>query len=583
MKILKFETNIWKDENITDPIGNFVNIMPGENGLSWTELFHNRFRELEPGIDSDQILSISFNISFIDDNLDFVKLNHFMQDYFESVFSEGNILSIRGTHNENVFVYYILCFPLVRRVLRASNWIIKNEEGKYVPHQDIINGFVRTVETTFSVIIDNENDYIKNNVNQGPLAKIDLISKMEIPKENPSIYKENIYDAAGYDAQIITDAGYERFTEICAHIISYFTTGIEKSLYFKAQTGSITPEIFLEEVNKTTKRLYPNISDRDLKLVLKKVYSAVYQNYILDDLIEADDISDIKVIDPKHIRVKVNGKRMTSNVTFINADDYFNYINSLAIRYGLDLSNEAYHVFTDKTTSPKFILRMNIATPYVNSSPFPYLHIRKIRKNKYSIDDLIQKGVMPRHVADYLINKINTTGIVICGKGASGKTTLLNVLLDCIDYGRSGLVIQESEEIFSNKHPDFMFQHITSSKNGRPAYGLKEEATNGLLTDLDHFIIGEIKGGEAWYFLNAASTGHICSCTVHAPSAKDAIDKLADYVTYESKYSKEQAMYMLKELKTIVFMANFKVREIAEIVGWDDSKEQLIFKTIYQL
>lgn len=192
MKILKFETNIWKDENITDPIGNFVNIMPGENGLSWTELFHNRFRELEPGIDSDQILSISFNISFIDDNLDFIKLNHFMQDYFESVFSEGNVLSIRGTHNENVFVYYILCFPLVRRVLRASNWIIKNEEGKYVPHQDIINGFVRTVETTFSVIIDNENDYIKNNVNQGPLAKIDLISKMEIPKENPSIYKENI-------------------------------------------------------------------------------------------------------------------------------------------------------------------------------------------------------------------------------------------------------------------------------------------------------------------------------------------------------------------------------------------------------
>ena len=90
MKILKFETNIWKDENITDPIGNFVNIMPGENGLSWTELFHNRFRELEPGIDSDQILSISFNISFIDDNLDFIKLNHFMQDYFESVFSEGN-------------------------------------------------------------------------------------------------------------------------------------------------------------------------------------------------------------------------------------------------------------------------------------------------------------------------------------------------------------------------------------------------------------------------------------------------------------------------------------------------------------
>ena len=226
---------------------------------------------------------------------------------------------------------------------------------------------------------------------------------------------------------------------------------------------------------------------------------------------------------------------------------------------------------------------MNIATQYVNSSPFPYLHIRKIRKNKYTVDDLIEKGVMPRKVAEYLIDKINTTGIVVCGKGASGKTTLLNVLLDQIHYNMSGLVIQESEELFSNKQPDFMFQHITNSKNGRPAYGLKEEATNGLLTDLDHFIIGEIKGGEAWYFLNAASTGHICSCTVHAPSAKDAIDKLADYVTYESKYSKEQAMYMLKELKTIVFMSHFKIREIVEITGWDDEKKQLIFKTVYQL
>ena len=196
---------------------------------------------------------------------------------------------------------------------------------------------------------------------------------------------------------------------------------------------------------------------------------------------------------------------------------------------------------------------------------------------------MIEKGVMPRKVANYLIEKINTTGVVICGKGASGKTNLLNVLLDRIYYNMSGLVIQESKELFSNKHPDFMFQHITNSKNGRPAYGLKEEATNGLLTDLDHFIIGEIKGGEAWYFLNAAATGHICSCTVHAPSARDAIDKLADYVTYESKYSKEQAMYMLKELKTIVFMSHFKIREIVEITGWDDEKKQLIFKTVYQL
>lgn len=582
MEIKNFNVKVWKEDNIATPEGNYMCVVPGENGYQWADLFKDRFRELEPGIDGDHIKALSFSLEFLCEDIEFIKINHFILDFFETIFSEGNVLSIRGLNNDNLFKYEILCFPLVRRVLKASNWVAKDEEG-YKIHQDILNTFLASFENTFSINITNRADYADSGASAEPVAKVDLISQMDVPEPKASDYKEMIYDAAGFDAQTITDAGYERFTQMCSHIISYYTTGVEKALYFKAQVCDITPENFMKNVEDTTRRLYQNITDRDIKLLLDKVYSAVYKNYVLDQLIESDEISDIKVIDPKHIRVKVNGKRMTSNVGFINANDYINYINSLAIRYGLDLANEAYHVFTDEYTSPKFILRMNIATQYVNSSPFPYLHIRKIRKNKYTIDDLIEKGVMTRKVANYLIEKINTTGVVICGKGASGKTNLLNVLLDLIYYNMSGLVIQESKELFSNKHPDFMFQHITNSKNGRPAYGLKEEATNGLLTDLDHFIIGEIKGGEAWYFLNAASTGHICSCTVHAPSAKDAIDKLADYVTYESKYSKEQAMYMLKELKTIVFMSHFKIREIVEITGWDDEKKQLIFKTVYQL
>lgn len=45
---------------------------------------------------------------------------------------------------------------------------------------------------------------------------------------------------------------------------------------------------------------------------------------------------------------------------------------------------------------------------------------------------------------------------------------------------------------------------------------------------MDYFIIGEIKGGEALYFLNAAYTGHQCWASVHGVSSTEAIDKLAD-------------------------------------------------------
>lgn len=56
------------------------------------------------------------------------------------------------------------------------------------------------------------------------------------------------------------------------------------------------------------------------------------------------------------------------------------------------------------------------------------------------------------------------------------------------------------------------------------------------------FIIGEVKGGEALYLLNAAYTGQICAATVHAPSADRAPEKIVDYAMYDSRYSRNELM-----------------------------------------
>lgn len=131
-------------------------------------------------------------------------------------------------------------------------------------------------------------------------------------------------------------------------------------------------------------------------------------------------------------------------------------------------------------------------------------------------------------------------------------------------------VIQENEGLFSNKHLNEI------------QFDLKDLARNGLLTDLDYFVIGEIKGGEAFYFLNAAYTGHKCWASCHGSSSTEAINKLADYVTYESGYSQAEAKKMLQSLETIVFMKNFKVTEISEITGWNEEKKDLTYRAIYR-
>jgi len=210
------------------------------------------------------------------------------------------------------------------------------------------------------------------------------------------------------------------------------------------------------------------------------------------------------------------------------------------------------------------------------------MHIRKIAKEKKDICRLISERMLDTKTAEYLKEKaMKSSGILFTGKGASGKTTLMNALLDCIPKDKSALVIQENEELFTHLHEDMMFQHTVENRGeGRIQYSLQDLARNGLLIDLDYFIIGEIKGGEALYFLNAAYTGHKCWASVHGVSSTEAIDKLADYVKYESDYSKEDVIRMLRTLEVVVFMEDYKVKEISEIMGFDEVNHRLIYKKI---
>ena len=49
---------------------------------------------------------------------------------------------------------------------------------------------------------------------------------------------------------------------------------------------------------------------------------------------------------------------------------------------------------------------------------------------------------------------------------------------------------------------------------------------------------------------------------------------------YEGRYTPEDSLKMLHTLQVVVFMKQFKVQEISEVVGWDDEKKDLIYKRI---
>lgn len=319
--------------------------------------------------------------------------------------------------------------------------------------------------------------------------------------------------------------------------------------------------------------------------LLKRFETYVWGYGILQELIDDNDITDIKTIDYDNIRIKTKGKRKKANIKFSSRESLKKYINYIATKNNSMLSEiNAIQKFTDKNSCKKFILRINISSEFINSNDLPCLIIRKIPKDKYNLDKLMELDMFNDDIKTYLREAINGgLTMFFTGKGASGKTTLMNALIDEIPKDAACLVIQEAEELFTNKHPDMIFQKVKQAKgDGKIQYSLRDLSINGLLSDVDYFIIGEIKGGEAYDMANAIYTGHIGMASVHGNSAEEAINKIVHYMKYVSDMKKGELLEMLSNIDTLIFMKDFKIMQISEVCGFDYEKQNLIFNRVYE-
>lgn len=335
--------------------------------------------------------------------------------------------------------------------------------------------------------------------------------------------------------------------------------------------------------------LLRDVPERELDDVMGEFSRYLWGYYVLDPLINNMDVSDIKCMDYNHVRIKERGVRKDSDVSFLDRKDYRQFVQLIAVKNRTNLSDlNAVQTFTDKDSSPDFILRFTITTEFVNSVSVPYVHVRKISKHKYRLGELIAMGMLSVEQGIYLKRMVTESGgILFTGKGASGKTTLMNTLIEEIPHDKSGLFIQENEELFTppveeGGHPELMFEHVVTNRGeGKIKYTLGTLTATGLLQDLDYIGIGEIKGDEAAAFMKASYTGQQCWATVHGKNSIEAINKLADYVKQAVHYEFNECLKMLTGIETVVFMKNFKVQEISKICGYDESSARLIIERVF--
>ena len=336
---------------------------------------------------------------------------------------------------------------------------------------------------------------------------------------------------------------------------------------------------FLESTSK--------LNEAGRELLLDMFSDCVFGYYILTPLIKSKDVSDIKVYSWNHITCKANGDRFVTDLTFSNEEDYKRWFDRITRINKLSRTDDnALQHCTDRKGVENYYLRIDVELASIVSTEYNNIHIRKIPKEKYSWEYLKRNGMLTDEMIEYLEDRIvNGYSFLLSGKGGSGKTSLLNNMIDLIPFGESILVSQESDELYSNIHPQIQFEHTLEIKREgiKTEYTLEDELRQGLLQDIDNFTIGEIKGGEALYvFTTGMSTGARFMGTIHSNNARSSTNRLAYCARFISDYPVDTLLEMLTNTPfSLIHMSRFSIDEIVEIDGWDEENNRLLFNQIY--
>lgn len=162
----------------------------------------------------------------------------------------------------------------------------------------------------------------------------------------------------------------------------------------------------------------------------------------------------------------------------------------------------------------------------------PVLSIRKFNNSFASLDKLISSNTLDDEIARFLGEIVGKKyNIIVSGGTSSGKTTLLNILSEFIGKYERVVTIEDSLEL-NLMHVENIIKLET--KEDILDIDARKLVKTALRLRPDRIIVGEVRGREAFYMLQAMNTGHDGSMsTIHANSCKDTLTRLEGMVGSE--------------------------------------------------
>jgi pilus assembly protein CpaF len=219
----------------------------------------------------------------------------------------------------------------------------------------------------------------------------------------------------------------------------------------------------------------------------------------------------------------------------------------------------------------------------------PTLTVRKFNR-WYSSDELVAAGSLDMRARDAVLGLMarRKNGIISGGTG-SGKSTLMKALLDHIPLHERLVVIEQPVEL-KIAHPNAVRWEAVDAIPGQVAITPSQLVAAALRHRPDRIIMGEIRDECGYDLLQAMNTGHGGTMsTLHADSAIDALDRLAD-MALSARTNLDQAFVRSQTGKAVDFVLHCerdakgrrRVRELITVAGYSHSEQCFKTEDIYR-
>jgi len=263
------------------------------------------------------------------------------------------------------------------------------------------------------------------------------------------------------------------------------------------------------------------LSQRQLK---KQIKDIVFGYGPLEDLLRLPTITEVMVIGADRIFVERNGVIENSGRRFVSESVTLSIIERIVSRVGRRIDKS--QPVADARLSDGSRVNAVIAPVALDG---PLLTVRKFPAKKRTMSELSGAGgSISSQAAEFLQACVaGRCNVLISGGTGTGKTTMLNCLADFIPERERIVTIEDTAELRIARRHVARMETRPANVEGQGSLEIADLVRNALRMRPDRIVVGECRGREALWMLQAMNTGHDGSLTtIHANSARDVILRL---------------------------------------------------------